>query len=76
MNGIYEILTKKEDFYKIKQEFEKKIDSFEFSGIEWRPMNYNNFNKEQSKKISDVLNILEELDDVQNIFTNANLENI
>ena len=30
--------------------------------------------KEQSKKIIEVLNTLEELDDVQSVFTNANLE--
>ena len=34
-----------------------------------------NLDKEQSKKMIEVLNTLEELDDVQNIFTNANLEN-
>ena len=32
-------------------------------------------NEEQSRKMIEVLNNLEELDDVQNIFTNANLEN-
>ena len=37
-------------------------------------MNYLNLNKEQSKKMIEVLNTLEELEDVQNIFTNANLE--
>ena len=46
------------------------------SAIEWRAINYLKFNKEQSKKMIEVLNALEELDDVQNIFTNANLENL
>ena len=32
------------------------------------------FDKEQNQKMIQVLNSLEELDDVQNIFTNANLE--
>ena len=35
-----------------------------------------NLNKEQGEKILETLNALEELDDVQNIFTNANLEKI
>ena len=39
-------------------------------------LNYIDLNKEQSEKILEILNALEELDDVQNIFTNANLENI
>ena len=74
-NGIHEIITKKEDFYKIKTLMEKKIDSLFYSAIEWRATNCLNLNKEQSKKMIEVLQDLDELDDVQNIFTNANLEN-
>ena len=71
----YEILTQKEDFYKIKTEFEKKIDSFSYSGIEWRALNYLNLDKEQSKKMLELSSALEELDDIQNIFTNAKIKN-
>ena len=71
-----EIVTEKEDFYKIKTELEKKIDTFSYSSIEWRPVNYIDLDKEQSNKILEILSALEELDDVQNIFTNANLEKI
>ena len=39
-------------------------------------MSYIDLNKEQSDKILEILSALEELDDVQNIFTNANLEKI
>ena len=52
---------------------EKKIDTFLYSGIEWRALSYIELNKEQSNKILDIMSALEELDDVQNIFTNANL---
>ena len=76
LDKIFEITTEKEDFYKIKTELEKKIDTFTYSSIEWRPFNYLDINKEQSKQILDVLTALEELDDVQNIFTNANLKNL
>ena len=75
VNGFHEIITEKEDFYKIKTQFEKKIDSFAYSAIEWRALNYLNLNKDQSEKMIEVLNALEELDDVQNIFTNASMEN-
>ena len=57
-----------------ENEFEKKIDNFAYSGIEWRAQNYINLNNEQSKKMIEVLNNLEELDDTQSIFTNAKLE--
>ena len=73
-NEYYEILTKKEDFYKIKLELEKKICEFAYSAIEWRALNYLNLNKEQSKKMIDLLSALEEIDDVQNIFTNSKIE--
>jgi len=72
----YEIITKKEDFYKIKTELEKKIETFNYSSIEWRPLNYIDLDKNQSDQIIEVLTALEELDDVQNIFTNANLKNL
>ncbi|MDC0618949.1 YebC/PmpR family DNA-binding transcriptional regulator [Pelagibacteraceae bacterium] len=76
LKEFFEIITKKEDFYKIKTELEKKIDTFSYSAIEWRAFNFIDLNKEQSEKIIEILSALEELDDVQNIFTNANLENI
>jgi len=76
LNEIIEIITEKEDFYKIKTELEKKIVNLNYSAIEWRPLNYVELSKEQSKEILEVLNLLDELDDVQNVFTNANLKNL
>ena len=75
LDNVYEIVTEKEDFYKIKSLFEKKIDNFEYSGIEWRALSYLNLSKEQNEKIVEILESLEELDDVQNIYTNASLGN-
>ena len=72
----FEIITEKEDFYKIKTEIEKKIDNLNHSSVEWRPLNYIDLSKEKSEQILEVLNSLDELDDVQNIFTNANLKNL
>jgi len=76
LDNIFEIITEKEDFYKIKTELEKKIEIFTYSSIEWRPLNYLELNKEQSEQILETLTALEELEDVQNIFTNANLKNL
>ena len=73
--NIHEIVTNKEDFYKIKTIIEKKVSVFSYSAIEWRPLNNLKLNKDQSKKIIEVLSALEELDDVQNIFSNAIIEN-
>ena len=74
--NIHEIISDKEDFYKVKSVFEKKLDNFEYSGIEWRPISYLDLDKDQTRKILEVIDALEELDDVQNVYTNANLRNI
>ena len=76
LNDFFEVITAKEDFYKIKTQLEKKIENLEYSSIEWRPLNYVDINKDQSLQIIEALTALEELDDVQNIFTNANLKNL
>tara|TARA_B100000767_G_scaffold274392_1_gene307220 strand:- start:335 stop:1066 length:732 start_codon:yes stop_codon:yes gene_type:complete len=76
LESVHEIVTEKEDFYKIKNELEKKIDNFPYFAVEWRAVNYLDLDSEKSEKLLEILTALEELDDVQNIFTNANLENI
>ena len=75
-NDIHEIITKKEDFYKVKTEIEKKIGTCDYSSVEWRPHNYIDLDVDQSNNVVEVLTSLEELDDVQNIFSNANLKNL
>ena len=74
INDITEIITKKEDFYKIKTILEKKVENLTYSGIEWRALTKLKLNMEQNEKIEGILTSLDELDDVQNIFTNANLK--
>ena len=76
LNDFFEIITEKEDFYKIKTELEKKIKTFIYSSIEWRALNYLDFDGDKSEQIFEVLTALEELDDVQNIFTNVKLKNL
>ena len=76
IESIFEIITEKADFYKVKTEIEKKTQAISYSSIEWRPLDYLDVNKDKIEQISEVLNALEELDDVQNIFTNAKLKNL
>ncbi|MDC0473223.1 YebC/PmpR family DNA-binding transcriptional regulator [Pelagibacteraceae bacterium] len=73
---IHEIISEKDDFYKVKNEIEKKVDNFIYSGIEWRPHNYINLKKEQSEKIIQILEALDEDDDVQNSFINCNINTL
>ena len=69
----HEIVTEREAFYKIKSEIEKNIDSFLYSGIEWRPQNYLNISKAESDSVIKMLETLEDDDDVQNTFVNCNI---
>ena len=75
VNNIHEIITEKEDFYKIKSKLEQKIEKFLYSQIEWRALNYVKLDNEQSKKMIEIFSILEELDDVQNVYSNASIIN-
>jgi len=76
LDEYHEIICEKEDFYKVKSQLEKELNIFEYSGIEWRPINYLDLKKEETEKIVDILESLEELDDVQHVYTNTNLRNI
>jgi len=73
ISEYHEILTEREDFYKIKNEIEKNIDKFLYSGIEWRPKTYLDLSKKESDAIIKMLEALEEDDDVQNTFVNCNI---
>ena len=75
-DSYHEIITAKEDFYKIKTELEKKIEKCSYSSIEWRPLTYVDLAEGKSEELLEVLAALEELDDVQKIFTNANLRSL
>tara|TARA_B110000881_G_scaffold210133_1_gene217172 strand:- start:1585 stop:2310 length:726 start_codon:yes stop_codon:yes gene_type:complete len=72
--NIHEIISEKDDFYKVKSEIEKKVNSFDYSGIEWRPNNYLKLNSEDNNKISQILEYLDQDEDVQNTFINCNIE--
>ena len=76
LENCHEIITEKEDFYKVKSELEKKKDSIIYSSIEWRPLAELPLKTEQKEKVLEILYALEELDDIQNIYTNAKMEKI
>ena len=71
---MHEIISEKEDFYKVKSEIEKKIDNFMYSGIEWRAHSYIPIPEEQNENIIFMLEALEEDDDVQNTYINCKIE--
>ena len=59
------------DFYKVKSSIEKKISNLIYSGIEWRARDILKLSKEQKEKVIIMLESLDEIDDIQNIFINC-----
>tara|TARA_A100001011_G_scaffold400351_1_gene514297 strand:- start:1571 stop:2296 length:726 start_codon:yes stop_codon:yes gene_type:complete len=73
---FHEILTEKEDFYKVKNKIEKQVKEFIYSGIEWRAYNYIKLNKTENEKITELLETLDDDDDIQNVFFNCKIEKV
>ena len=63
------------DIYNVKKELEKKISNFISTGIEWLPLNAVEISEEKKKELISFFEILEDDDDVQNIYSNAKLSN-
>ena len=74
-NFYHEIITVKENFYKVKVEIEKKIQEFISSGIEWLPINKISLDQEKTKSVLSFLEILEDDDDVQYVYANLEVDN-
>ena len=73
-NDFHEIITLKENFYKVKVEIEKKVQDFVSSGIEWLPINKILLDQEKTKSVLNFLEILEDDDDVQYVYANLEVD--
>ena len=75
-NGKYhEVITAKDNFYKVKLEIEKKIKEHISSGIEWLPKNKILLDLEKTKSVLDFLETLENDDDIQHVYANLEIDN-
>jgi len=73
--SYHEIITIKDNFYKVKLEIEKKVQEFISSGIEWVPLNKIALDKEKTKSVLNFLEALEDNDDVQHVYANLEIDN-
>ena len=73
--SFHQIITKKDNFYKVKVEIEKKIQEFISAAIEWFPMNKIVLDKEKIKSVLSFLEMLEDDDDVQHVYANLEIDN-
>ena len=74
-NLYHEVITAKDNFYKVKVEIEKKIKEFISSGIEWMAKNKISLDNEKTKSVLNFLETLEDDDDVQYVYANLEIDN-
>ena len=70
-NEYHEIQCSVSEIYNVKKKLESKIDNFVSTEIEWIPLNSVLISKDKREDLINFFEILEENDDVQSIFTNA-----
>lgn len=70
----HEINCKKEEFNSVREQIEKKIKDLNFAGLIWNPLSKVNLDKETFTKVVNFLDQIEDDDDVQNVFTNFEVD--
>ena len=70
-NDFHEIQCSVIEIYNVKKELEKKINNFISTEIEWIPLNKVEISKEKNEDLISFFEILEDDDDVQNVYSNA-----
>ena len=70
----HEINCKKEEFNSVREEIEKKVKDLIFAGLIWNPLSKVNLDKETFTKVINFLEQIEDDDDVQNVFTNFEVD--
>jgi YebC/PmpR family DNA-binding regulatory protein len=72
---FHEIQCPLSDIYNVKKKLETVVANFISTEIEWIPLNNANVDKDKQETVIEFLESLEDDDDVQNVFSNANFEN-
>ena len=70
-SDLHEIQCSANEIYNVKKELEKKVSNFVSTEIEWIPINSVEISKEKNENLIDFFDSLEEDDDVQNVYSNA-----
>ncbi len=73
-SDFHEIHCPMNEIYNVKKKLEKKIVNFISTEIEWVPLNSVEIHNEKKEQVAEFLISLEDEDDVQNVFSNVNLE--
>ncbi len=70
-SDYHEIQCQMNEIYNVKKELEKKITNFISTEIQWIPLNRVKISSEKNEDLINFFETLEEEDDVQNIYSNA-----
>ena len=70
----HEIQCSVNEIYNVKKELEKNISNFISTEIEWKPLNCVLIPKNKSEELVNFFETLDEEDDIQNFYSNAELE--
>ena len=70
-SDFHEIQCSVNEIYNVKKELEKEINNFISTEIEWIPLNSIKVDKEKIEDLINCFDSLEENDDVQNLYSNA-----
>ena len=71
MADYHEVHCSINNIYNVKKELEKEINNFISTEIEWKPLNSVKISKEKNEEMINFFELLEDEDDVQNIYSNA-----
>jgi YebC/PmpR family DNA-binding regulatory protein len=74
-NEFHEIQCPMNEIYNVKKKLEKIVVNFISTEIEWIALNSANVEKNKQESAIEFLETLEDDDDVQNVFSNANFSN-
>ena len=72
-DDYHEVQCSTNEIYNVKKNLEKKINNFISTEIEWIPLNSVQISKDHQANLIEFFETLENDDDVQNIFSNAQL---
>ena len=74
-DGTVEVITSPEDFAHVKDALAAAEFEAETAEVAMIPQTYTDLDDEQAEKVLRLLDLLEDLDDVTNLYTNANFPN-
>jgi transcriptional/translational regulatory protein YebC/TACO1 len=72
---FHEIQCPMSDIYNVKKKLETVVANFISTEIEWVALNNADVEKDKQESVIEFLELLEDDDDVQNVFSNANFSN-